>query len=72
MEKLCTCLLSGVLVVNEVGVERGGGGRGGGGVRGVGSLLLHHCSSSHSCGRLNLSLSRFLSGDGDFFKQEFS
>ena len=66
MEKLCTCLLSGVLVVNEVGVE------GRGGVRGVGSLLLHHCSSSHSCGRLNLSLSRFLSGDGDFFKQEFS
>ena len=28
MEKLCTCLLFGVLVVNEVGVE----GRGGGGV----------------------------------------
>ena len=27
MEKLCTCLLSGVLVVNEVGVE--GEGRGG-------------------------------------------
>ena len=29
MEKLCTCLLSGVLVVNEVGVEgrRGGGGK---------------------------------------------
>ena len=65
MEKLCTCLLSGVLVVNEVGVE----GRGGGG---LGSPLLRHCSSSHSCGRLNLSLSRFLSGDGDFFKQEFS
>ena len=66
MEKLCTCLLSGVLVVNEVGVE------GREGVRGVGSLLLHHCSSSHSCGRLNFSLSRFLSGEGDFFKQEFS
>ena len=31
MERLCTCLLFGVLVVNEVGVEgRGeGGGRGG-------------------------------------------
>ena len=67
MEKLCTCLLFGVLVVNEVGVEGRGGGGGGGG-----SPLLHHCSSSHSCGRLNLSLSRFLSGDGDFFKQEFS
>ena len=26
MEKLCTCLLSGVLVVNEVGVEGGGEG----------------------------------------------
>ena len=24
METLCTCLLLGVLVVNEVGVERGG------------------------------------------------
>ena len=67
MEKLCTCLLSGVLVVNEVGVE---GRRGGGG--GLGGPLLHHCSSSHSCGKLNLSLSRFLSGEGDFFKQEFS
>ena len=65
MERLCTCLLFGVLVVNEVGVE--GEGRGGGG-----SPLLHHCSSSHSCGRLNLSLSRFLAGEGDFFKQEFS
>ena len=64
MERLCTCLLFGVLVVNEVGVE----GEGGGG----GSPLLHHCSSSHSCGRLNFSLSRFLSGEGDFFKQEFS
>ena len=64
MERLCTCLLFGVLVVNEVGVEGGG----------VGSLLLHHCSSSHSCGRLNLSLARFLAGagEGDFFKQEFS
>ena len=32
MERLCTCLLFGVLVVNEVGVEgerRGGGGGGG-------------------------------------------
>ena len=29
MEKLCTCLLSGVLVVNEVGVEGRGGGGGG-------------------------------------------
>ena len=28
MEKLCTCLLSGVLVVNEVGVEGRGGGSG--------------------------------------------
>ena len=67
MEKLCTCLLSGVLVVNEVGVE----GRGGGGW--LGSPLLHHCSSSHSCERLNLSLARFLAGEceGDFFKQEF-
>ena len=66
MEKLCTCLLFGVLVVNEVGVE--GGGEGGGG-----SPLLHHCSSSHSCERLNLSLARFLAGEceGDFFKQEF-
>ena len=27
MEKLCTCLLSGVLVVNEVGVEGGGSGQ---------------------------------------------
>ena len=68
MEKLCTCLLSGVLVVNEVGVE---GRRGGEGGR-LGGPLLHHCSSSHSCGKLNLSLSRFLSGEGDFFKQEFS
>ena len=25
MERLCTCLLFGVLVVNEVGVEGGGG-----------------------------------------------
>ena len=68
METLCTCLLLGVLVVNEVGVEGGGGGGGGG------SPLLHHCSSSHSCGRLNLSLARFLAGagEGDFFKQEFS
>ena len=66
METLCTCLLLGVLVVNEVGVE----GRGGGG---LGSPLLHHCSSSHSCERLNLSLARFLAGEceGDFFKQEF-
>ena len=65
METLCTCLLLGVLVVNEVGVE--GEGRGGG------SPLLHHCSSSHSCERLNLSLARFLAGEceGDFFKQEF-
>ena len=64
MERLCTCLLFGVLVVNEVGVE--GEGRGG-------SPLLHHCSSSHSCERLNLSLARFLAGEceGDFFKQEF-
>ena len=66
-KRLYTCLLSSGLAVNEVEVE----GRGGGG-GGVGSPLLHHCSSSHSCGRLNLSLSRFLSGDGDFFKQEFS
>ena len=37
MEKLCTCLLSGVLVVNEVGVE----GRGGGwGQSSVASLLI--------------------------------
>ena len=31
METLCTCLLLGVLGVNEVGVEGGGGGGGGGG-----------------------------------------
>ena len=39
MEKLCTCLLSGVLVVNEVGVE---GRRGGGkvGRSSVASLLI--------------------------------
>ena len=39
MEKLCTCLLSGVLVVNEVGVE---GRRGGGevGQSSVASLLI--------------------------------
>ena len=37
MEKLCTCLLSGVLVVNEVGVE--GEGRGGG-QSSVASLLI--------------------------------
>ena len=36
MEKLCTCLLSGVLVVNEVGV----GGRGGSGQSSVASLLI--------------------------------
>ena len=35
MEKLCTCLLSGVLVVNEVGV---GGGGGGGGWAGIGKM----------------------------------
>ena len=32
MEKLCTCLLFGVLVVNEVGVEGRGGGGGEGAV----------------------------------------
>ena len=37
MEKLCTCLLFGVLVVNEVGVEGGGGG---GGQSSVASLLI--------------------------------
>ena len=37
MEKLCTCLLSGVLVVNEVGVEGRGGG---GGQSSVASLLI--------------------------------
>ena len=37
MEKLCTCLLSGVLVVNEVGVEGRGGG---GGQSFVASLLI--------------------------------
>ena len=39
MEKLCTCLLSGVLVVNEVGVEGRGGG-GGSGQSSVASLLI--------------------------------
>ena len=38
MEKLCTCLLFGVLVVNEVGVE--GEGRGGSGQSSVASLLI--------------------------------
>ena len=38
METLCTCLLLGVLVVNEVGVEGGGGG--GGGQSSVASLLI--------------------------------
>ena len=40
MEKLCTCLLSGVLVVNEVGVEGRGGGGGGVGQSFVASLLI--------------------------------
>ena len=40
MEKLCTCLLSGVLVVNEVGVEGRGGGWGGVGQSSVASLLI--------------------------------
>ena len=38
MEKLCTCLLFGVLVVNEVGVE--GEGRGGGAV--LCCITAHH------------------------------
>ena len=37
METLCTCLLLGVLGVNEVGVEGGGGG---GGQSSVASLLI--------------------------------
>ena len=40
MEKLCTCLLSGVLVVNEVGVEGRRGGGGGVGQSSVASLLI--------------------------------
>ena len=40
MEKLCTCLLFGVLVVNEVGVEGRGGGGGGSGQSSVASLLI--------------------------------
>ena len=41
MEKLCTCLLSGVLVVNEVGVEgETREGRRGGGQSSVASLLI--------------------------------
>jgi len=45
VERLCTCLLFGVLVVNEVGVEGegrggGGGGGGGGGQSSVASLLI--------------------------------
>ena len=39
MERLCTCLLFGVLVVNEVGVE-GRGGWGGSGQSSVASLLI--------------------------------
>ena len=38
METLCTCLLLGVLVVNEVGVE--GGGEGGGAV--LCCITAHH------------------------------
>ena len=60
--KLCTCWASGRSGVSEVG-ERGGEGQL------VGLLLCH--SSSHSW-KLNLRLARFLSGDGDFLKQEFS
>ena len=40
MEKLCTCLLFGVLVVNEVGVE--GEGRGGGGGAVLCCITAHH------------------------------
>ena len=39
MERLCTCLLFGVLVVNEVGVGVGGEGEGGG-QSSVASLLI--------------------------------
>jgi hypothetical protein len=40
VEKLCTCLLFGVLVVNEVGVEGRGGGGGGGAV--LCCITAHH------------------------------
>ena len=44
METLCTCLLLGVLVVNEVGVW-GGEGEGGGGGGGGGAVLC--CITAH-------------------------